>query len=173
MVSTDIQGLGLSDKLLERLKLEVCDMAMGMMSGGAVPPAPIHEDILLTLCDPESENHILRQIHRARYSAPWSQMAGSVKEISRKVHAVNAIKFSGSELAPHLELVSLDHYYCIIIQPNLQNCWLWWSYPSSPLLLESGVAWSVFLRRRHAFLLMRFILTRVRSRFYSLLENGI
>ena len=38
------------------------------------------------------------------------------------MHAVNAI--SGSEL------VSLDHYYCIIIQPNLQNCWLWWSYPS-------------------------------------------
>ena len=49
MVSTGIQGLGLSDKLLEHLKLEVCDMAMGMMSGGAVPSAPIHEDILLAL----------------------------------------------------------------------------------------------------------------------------
>ena len=49
MVSTDIQGLGLSDKLPGHLKLGVCDMAMGMMSGGAVPPAPIHEDILLTL----------------------------------------------------------------------------------------------------------------------------
>ena len=50
VVSTGIQGLGLSDKLLEHLKLEVCDVAMGMMSGGAVPPAPIHEGILLTLC---------------------------------------------------------------------------------------------------------------------------
>ena len=53
MVSTGSQGLELSDKLLEHLKLEVCDMPVampvGMLSGGAVPSAPIHEDILLTL----------------------------------------------------------------------------------------------------------------------------
>jgi len=49
VVSTGIQGLELSDKWLEHSELEVCDMAMGMMSGGAVPPAPIHEGILLTL----------------------------------------------------------------------------------------------------------------------------
>mgnify|MGYP004222796147 CR=1 FL=1 len=51
MVSTGSQGLELSDKLLEHLKLEVCDMAMpvGMLSGGAVPPATIHGNTLLAL----------------------------------------------------------------------------------------------------------------------------
>ena len=49
MVSAGNQGLGLNNKLLEHLKLEICDMAMGMLSGGAVPPAPIHENTLLAL----------------------------------------------------------------------------------------------------------------------------
>ena len=49
MVSAGNQRLGLNDKLLEHLKLEICDMAMGMLSGGAVPPAPIHENTLLAL----------------------------------------------------------------------------------------------------------------------------
>jgi hypothetical protein len=49
MVSTSIRGLDLSDEQLTQLKPEVCDMAMGMLSGGAVPSAPIHEDILLTM----------------------------------------------------------------------------------------------------------------------------
>ena len=50
MVSTNIQGLGLSDelgeKLLMHLKVEMCDVAMGMSPGTA---APIHSDTLLTL----------------------------------------------------------------------------------------------------------------------------
>ena len=49
MVSTNIKGMDLSDEELKHLMVEVCDMAMGMLSGGAVPSAPIHEDILLTL----------------------------------------------------------------------------------------------------------------------------
>ena len=51
MVSTDIQGLGLSDELLRHLKVEMCDVAtsMGMSSeDGSAPSAPIHSDILLT-----------------------------------------------------------------------------------------------------------------------------
>ena len=50
MVSTNIQGLGLSDelgeKLLMHLKVEMCDVAMGMSRKTA---APIHSDTLLTL----------------------------------------------------------------------------------------------------------------------------
>ena len=50
MVSTNIQGLSLSDKLGEKLlmhlKVEMCDVAMGMSPGTA---APIHSDTLLTL----------------------------------------------------------------------------------------------------------------------------
>jgi hypothetical protein len=50
MVSTNIQGLVLSDELgdelLRHLKVEMCDVAMGMSSGTATP---IHTDTLLTL----------------------------------------------------------------------------------------------------------------------------
>ena len=45
MISTSIQGLGLSDELLRHLKVEMCDAAMGMSSKTA---APIHTDTLLT-----------------------------------------------------------------------------------------------------------------------------
>ena len=49
MVSTNIQGLNLGDELgdelLRHLKVEMCDVAMGMSSGAA---APIHTDTLLT-----------------------------------------------------------------------------------------------------------------------------
>jgi len=50
MVSAGNQGLGLSDKLgeelLRHLKVEMCDVAMGMSPGTA---APIHTDTLLAL----------------------------------------------------------------------------------------------------------------------------
>ena len=46
MISTNIQGLGLSDELLRHLKVKMCDAAMGMSSKTA---APIHSDTLLTL----------------------------------------------------------------------------------------------------------------------------
>ena len=50
MVSTNIQGLGLSDELLRHLKVEMYDVAMGMSSeDGSALSAPIHTDILLTL----------------------------------------------------------------------------------------------------------------------------
>tara|TARA_B100000482_G_scaffold189955_1_gene172300 strand:- start:2544 stop:2909 length:366 start_codon:yes stop_codon:yes gene_type:complete len=49
MVSTNIKGMDLSDEELKHLMVEVCDMAMGMLSGGAVPSAPIHEYIPPTM----------------------------------------------------------------------------------------------------------------------------
>jgi len=49
MVSTNIKGMDLSDEELKHLMVEACDMAMGMLSGGAVPSAPIHEYIPPTM----------------------------------------------------------------------------------------------------------------------------
>jgi len=53
LVSTNIQGLSLSDELLRHLRAEMCgvyEMAMGVSSeDGSAPAAPIHTDILLTL----------------------------------------------------------------------------------------------------------------------------
>ena len=47
MVSPDIQGLGLSDKLLEHYKREVGEMALGILDGKPFD-SPVHEGILLT-----------------------------------------------------------------------------------------------------------------------------
>jgi hypothetical protein len=47
MVSTNIQGLGLSDKLLEHYKKEIGEMALGILDGKPFD-SPIHEGILLT-----------------------------------------------------------------------------------------------------------------------------
>ena len=47
MVSPDIQGLGLSDELLEHYKREVGEMALGILDGKPFD-SPIHEGILLT-----------------------------------------------------------------------------------------------------------------------------
>ena len=47
MVSPDIQGLGLSDKLLEHYKRGVGEMALGILDGKPFD-SPVHEGILLT-----------------------------------------------------------------------------------------------------------------------------
>ena len=47
MVSPDIQGLGLSDKLLEHYKREVGEMALGILDGKPFD-SPVHEGILIT-----------------------------------------------------------------------------------------------------------------------------
>ena len=47
MVSDGTQGLGLSDDLLKHFKLEIGEMALGILDGGPFD-SPIHGDILLT-----------------------------------------------------------------------------------------------------------------------------